>query len=86
MAKLGGVPVAEWEGGPARPGELRVSTVAKAKGLEAHAVVLVDLERLASERERRAAYVGMSRAKYALYVLAGPEAYEAVVRAASGPA
>lgn len=86
VARLGGVPVAEWDGQSARPGELRVSTVAKAKGLEAHAVVLVDLERLASERDRRAAYVGMSRAKYALYVLAGPEAYEAVTRAAAPPA
>ena len=85
-ARLGGLPVAEWEGEAARPGVIRVSTVAKAKGLEAHAVVLADLDRLATERERRAAYVGMSRAKYALYVLAGPEAYGEVTRAAGGGA
>lgn len=58
----------------AEPGELRVDTVGKFKGMESHAVVLADLERLATEREARAAYVGMSRAKYALYLLAGPEA------------
>ena len=59
---------------PAQPGELRVDTVGRFKGMESHAVVLADLDRLGSERERRAAYVGMSRAKYALYLLAGPEA------------
>jgi superfamily I DNA/RNA helicase len=42
--------------------------------MESHAVVLVDLDRLSTEREIRAAYVGMSRAKYALHILAGPEA------------
>jgi hypothetical protein len=61
---------------PAEPGELRVDTVGRFKGMESHAVVLADLDRLESERERRAAYVGMSRAKYALYLLTGPEAAE----------
>lgn len=59
---------------PAAPGELRTDTVGRFKGMESHAVVLTDLDRLATEREVRAAYVGMSRAKYALYILAGPEA------------
>ena len=81
VSRLAGLPVSDWEGGPALPGHLRVSTVAKAKGLEAHAVVLVDLDRLTVERERRAAYVGMSRAKYALYLLAGPEAHDTATQA-----
>jgi hypothetical protein len=57
---------------PYEPGTLRTSTVFKFKGMESHAVVLTDLDSLASERDRRKAYVGMSRAKYALYVLASP--------------
>ena len=65
---------------PYEPGTLRTSTVFKFKGMESHAVVLVDLDSLATERERRKAYVGMSRAKYALYVLASPTA-EQVMKA-----
>jgi hypothetical protein len=57
---------------PYEPGTLRTSTVFKFKGMESHAVVLTDLDSLATERDRRKAYVGMSRAKYALYVLASP--------------
>lgn len=62
------------------PGTLRTSTVFKFKGMESHAVVLVDVDSLATERERRKAYVGMTRAKYALYVLAAPAA-EQVLKA-----
>lgn len=59
---------------PAAAGELRTDTVGRFKGMESHAVVLVDVDRLETERELRAAYVGMSRAKYALYILASPGA------------
>ena len=59
---------------PPAEGELRTDTVGRFKGMESHAVVLVDLDQLGSERELRTAYVGMSRAKYALHILAGPEA------------
>ncbi len=63
---------------PYEPGTLRTSTVFKFKGMESHAVVLTDLDSLASERDRRKAYVGMSRARYALYVLASPAAEQAL--------
>ncbi|PHX58617.1 MAG: hypothetical protein CK522_03265 [Opitutia bacterium] len=38
--------------------------------MESYAVVLADLDSLSTERDRRKAYVGISRAKYALYILA----------------
>ena len=63
---------------PYEPGTLRTSTVFKFKGMESHAVVLADLDSLASERDRRKAYVGISRAKYALYILASPAAEQAL--------
>jgi hypothetical protein len=50
-------------------GTIRTSTVFKFKGMESHVVVLTDLDKLDSPRDRRRTYVGMSRAKYALYVL-----------------
>ena len=62
-------------------GEIRTATVAKFKGREAHAVVLVDVDRLENDRDRRALYVGMSRAKYGLYLLASPEAHDALLAA-----
>lgn len=37
--------------------------------MECHVIVLADLYKLDSSRDRRRAYVSMSRAKYALYVL-----------------
>ena len=37
--------------------------------MESHVIVLADLDKLDSPRDRRRAYVGMSRAKYALYLL-----------------
>jgi DNA helicase IV len=57
---------------------LRTSTVFKFKGMESYAVVLADLDSLATERDRRKAYVGISRAKYALYILASPAAEQAL--------
>ena len=69
-AELGGLKVAPYD--PAKPyeeGTLRTSTVFKFKGMESHVVVITDLDKLDSPRDRRRAYVGMSRAKYALYLL-----------------
>jgi hypothetical protein len=37
--------------------------------MESHVVVLIDLDKLESPRDRRRTYVGMSHAKYALYLL-----------------
>jgi hypothetical protein len=55
-------------------GTIRTSTVFKFKGMESHVVVLTDLDKLDSPRDRRRTYVGMSRAKYALYTLGSPSA------------
>jgi hypothetical protein len=69
-AELGGLKAVSYD--PAKPyeeGTLRTSTVFKFKGMESHVVVLTDLDKLDSPRDRRRAYVGMSRAKYALYLL-----------------
>lgn len=63
---------------PYVPGTLRTSTVFKFKGMESYAVVLADLDSLATERDRRKAYVGISRAKYALYILAASAAEQAL--------
>ncbi len=54
---------------PYEEGTIRTSTVFKFKGMESHVVVLTDLDKLDSPRDRRRTYVGMSRAKYALYLL-----------------
>jgi superfamily I DNA/RNA helicase len=55
-------------------GSIRTSTVFKFKGMESHVVILMDVDALATTRDRRKAYVGMTRAKYDLYVLGQPEA------------
>ena len=55
-------------------GTIRTSTVFKFKGMESHVVILTDVDALTTTRDRRKAYVGMTRAKYDLYVLGQPEA------------
>ena len=67
---------------PAKPyeeGTIRTSTVFKFKGMESHVVVLTDLDKLESPRDRRRTYVGMSRAKYALYLLGSERALQLVI-------
>ena len=59
-------------------GTIRTSTVFKFKGMESHVVVLTDLDKLDTPRDRRRAYVGMSRAKYALYVLGAKDALDTI--------
>ena len=59
---------------PYEEGTIRTSTVFKFKGMESHVVVLTDVDTLATARDRRKAYVGMTRAKYDLFVLGQPEA------------
>ena len=46
--------------------------------MESPVVVLTDLDKLDTPRDRRRAYVGMSRAKYALYLLGGVDALAAL--------
>ncbi|MEK0437817.1 MAG: hypothetical protein RLZZ233_788 [Verrucomicrobiota bacterium] len=74
-AELAGLKAVPFD--PAKPyeeGTIRTSTVFKFKGMESHVVVLTDMDKLDSPRDRRRTYVGMSRAKYALYVLGSPTA------------
>jgi hypothetical protein len=59
---------------PYEEGTIRTSTVFKFKGMESHVVILMDVDALTTTRDRRKAYVGMTRAKYDLYVLGQPEA------------
>jgi superfamily I DNA/RNA helicase len=65
---------------PYEEGTIRTSTVFKFKGMESHVVVLTDLDKLESARDRRRAYVGMSRAKYALYLLGESEILAVIAR------
>jgi hypothetical protein len=78
-AELAGLKAVPFD--PAKPyevGTIRTSTVFKFKGMESHVVVLTDLDKLDSPRDRRRAYVGMSRAKYSLYLLGGVESLAAL--------
>jgi len=65
---------------PYENGTIRCSTVYKFKGMESHAVVLTDFDKLDSVRDRRKAYVGMSRARYALYMVVSNGVEEALKR------
>lgn len=53
-----------------RTGRTHYSSIHRFKGLEANAVVVTDVERLDSARERSLVYVGATRAKHRLVVLA----------------
>ena len=79
-AELGGLKAVPYD--PAKPyeeGTMRTSTVFKFKGMESHVIVLTDLDKLDSPRDRRRAYVGMSRAKYALYILGNSDVLSEIV-------
>jgi hypothetical protein len=80
-AELAGLKAVPFD--PAKPyeeGTLRTSTVFKFKGMESHVIVLTDMDKLDSPRDRRRAYVGMSRAKYALYLLGESEVLAVIAR------
>ena len=53
-----------------KSGKTHFASIHRFKGLEAHAVVLTDIERLDSARERDLFYVGATRATQRLVVLA----------------
>jgi hypothetical protein len=79
-AELAGLKAVPFD--PAKPyeeGTIRTSTVFKFKGMESHVVVLTDLDKLDSPRDRRRTYVGMSRAKYALYLLGSESTLQLVI-------
>jgi len=58
---------------PAKPGVIRISSVFKFKGMESHTVILVDVDALKELRDRRKAYVGITRARYRLFVIGTKE-------------
>lgn len=58
---------------PTKPGVIRISSVFKFKGMESHAVILVDVDDLKELRDRRKAYVGITRARYRLFVIGTKE-------------
>lgn len=69
--EVGGFPlVAHDPAAPRVPGAIRATTVFKFKGMESHVVILTDLDQLETLRDRRKAYVGMSRARYKLFLIA----------------
>jgi len=72
--QVGGFPLVPFDPvAPAVPGAIRATTVFKFKGMESHVVILTDLDQMETLRDRRKAYVGMSRARYKLYLVATPE-------------
>jgi hypothetical protein len=71
---LGGFPLVPYDPvAPHVPGAIRATSVFKFKGMESHIVILTDLDQLATVRDRRKAYVGMSRARYKLFLVATDE-------------
>jgi len=80
--QVGGFPLVPYDPvAPAVPGAIRATTVFKFKGMESHVVVLTDLDQMETLRDRRKAYVGMSRARYRLILVATPEVLGKLKRA-----
>jgi ATP-dependent exoDNAse (exonuclease V) alpha subunit len=63
------------------PGAIRATSVFKFKGMESHVVIVTDLDKVETLRDRRKAYVGMSRARYKLYLIATEAALANLKRA-----
>ena len=61
---------------PGPPAAIRYSSVFRFKGLESKIIILTDVRDLKSANGRMAAYVGMSRANSALYILLTREAQQ----------
>jgi hypothetical protein len=68
---VGGFPLVPYDPvAPRVPGAIRCTSVFKFKGMESHVVILTDLDTLETLRDRRKAYVGISRARYKLFLVA----------------
>lgn len=77
--QVGGFPLVPFDPlAPHVPGAIRCSSVFKFKGMESHVVILTDLDSLDTLRDRRKAYVGMSRARYKLFLIASDAALAAL--------
>ena len=61
-----------------RKGKVLFSTVHSFKGLESPVVILIDFESIDYDRQKNLLYVGMTRARSALYVIMGVSAYQKV--------
>jgi hypothetical protein len=59
------------------PETIAVETIYRFKGLEADAVIVI-LDPLEKDRDRALAYIGLSRARFQLVVVAPPEVGEAL--------
>lgn len=73
-SEVGGHPLVPYE--PTAepvPGAIRATSVFKFKGMESHVVILTDMDSLETLRDRRKAYVGMSRARYKLFLIASQQ-------------
>ena len=70
-AEVGGFPLVPYDPlAPRVPGAIRATSVFKFKGMESHVVIVTDMDKLETLRDRRKAYVGMSRARYKLFLIA----------------
>lgn len=79
---LGGFPLVPYDPvAPRVPGAIRATSVFKFKGMESHVVIVTDLDQVETLRDRRKAYVGMSRARYKLYLIATEAALAKLKRA-----
>ena len=79
---LGGFPLVPYDPlAPRVPGAIRATSVFKFKGVESHVVIVTDLDQVETLRDRRKAYVGMSRARYKLYLIATEAALAKLKRA-----
>ena len=61
-----------------RKGKVLFSTVHSFKGLESPVVILTDFDSIDYDRQKNLLYVGMTRARSALYVIMGASAYQRV--------
>jgi hypothetical protein len=79
---VGGFPLVPYDPlAPRVPGAIRATSVFKFKGMESHVVIVTDLDQVETLRDRRKAYVGMSRARYKLYLIATDAALSKLKRA-----
>ena len=75
--EVGGFPLIPFDPlAPRVPGAIRATTVFKFKGMESHVVIVTDMDKLETLRDRRKAYVGMSRARYKLFLIATSDVLE----------
>ena len=59
-----------------RKGKILFSTVHSYKGLESPVVIMIDFESIDHDRQKNLLYVGMTRARSALYIIMGASAHQ----------